>query len=1236
MTTETMYEHPNPYIGPRSFRVGEQMYGRDREVEELLDLLIAERIVLLSSPSGAGKTSLVHAALIPRLKEEGFEILPTIRVNTEIPLPSPSSGQTPNGEASDSSETSTPAKTPSINRYMLSVIMSLEEELPEHLRLSIEDRIANPSLEYYLQQRQDMLAFLKTPPDISASDSDDENDEDDDSWDDEDDMPKSELFIFDQFEEILTTDIADKETKIAFFTQLRDVFRSRDRWALFCMRDDYIAALDPYLRYIPTRFKNSFHLEPLDVSSACKAIQQPAQDVGVELVDRVVQRLVDNLRQIRVQRSDGSIEAVLGQYVEPVHLQVVCNRLWNYIPADKNIVEEKDLEAIPSLGDIDTVLGNYYADSVADVAAHYHLSERVLREWVDKFLITEQETRGQVMQESGSTRGIPNEAIKALIDIHLLRAERRRGITWFELSHDRLINPVHDNNTQWFEDNLSTLQRQAALWQAQDYLEGFLLQGKALAEAEAWAKDHANDLLPVEQNFLQECRQARELVLKEERRNNQMRSLAIGSAIVSIIATVAFIVAIRSLSRANDLTEITESQRLAFAAQGLKDMPETALLLAAEATANQKKLLSESDKRSLLTHQVLRDTLDGMQWKPLSLKGHTDTVRQADFSPDGQFVVTASDDTTARVWTVDGNLVTTLKGHKSQVVQARFSPDNRYIVTASADSTAIVWKLDGSKVTTLQGHTNGLIGAMFTPNSRRIITFSVDRTTRVWNMDGKEISRIPGQYADVSSDGRHLVTGSSDGIVRLWTLAGKLEKEMKGHTGVLLSTIFSPDGKKIASTSSDKTARIWNIDGTLQTVLRGHKAPVQQALFSTDGQWIITMCQDNIVRIWDQQGILQTTIEQYQEGVTGMALDPNGNYLVTTSKDHAAKVWRMHDPEPSILQGHTDSVQNASFSADGNRIITTSGDNTARIWTFLGNPLPSFQVDTEWIRSARYIQTTREQAPVTTIQVILWNWQVQEWDNAGNFIRNDDEATETIRKTVSKDGKFSAKDLSNGTIELLDADQTVYAELVGHTERVIHMEFSPDEKYFATTSWDKTARIWNVADGTLKAVLKGHQGGVNDVDFSPDGEKIATVSTDQTVRLWNIEGKLLNTLQGHHSVVVDVEFSPNGKYLVTASWDRTARLWSVTGEPMSILTGHKGRLQSASFSPDGQRVITTGQDNMVRQYVVSVDDLLNIAVCRTERTLTARERAKFDLEEQNIFLDQYQCPPPFLRLLQQK
>ncbi|MGH2524524.1 MAG: ATP-binding protein, partial [Anaerolineales bacterium] len=108
----------NPYVGPRPFRVGETLYGRSREISELLDLLIAERIVILYSPSGAGKSSLIQAGLIPRLGEEGFSVLPVMRVGAELP---PFDGA-----------------APSLNRYLFSLFLSIESSLPANQRTPLD------------------------------------------------------------------------------------------------------------------------------------------------------------------------------------------------------------------------------------------------------------------------------------------------------------------------------------------------------------------------------------------------------------------------------------------------------------------------------------------------------------------------------------------------------------------------------------------------------------------------------------------------------------------------------------------------------------------------------------------------------------------------------------------------------------------------------------------------------------------------------------------------------------------------------------------------------------------------------------------------------------------------------------------------------------------------------------------------------------------------------------------
>jgi hypothetical protein len=114
--------------------------------------------------------------------------------------------------------------------------------------------------------------------------------------------------LFDQFEEILSVDPTDTAAKETFFTQLGDALAPRHRWALFSMRDDYVGALEPYLRPIPTQLSSTFHLDLLDVKAALQAMQRPVRAAGAEFADAAAQQLTDDLRRVRLlhrRRSGG-------------------------------------------------------------------------------------------------------------------------------------------------------------------------------------------------------------------------------------------------------------------------------------------------------------------------------------------------------------------------------------------------------------------------------------------------------------------------------------------------------------------------------------------------------------------------------------------------------------------------------------------------------------------------------------------------------------------------------------------------------------------------------------------------------------------------------------------------------------------------------------------------------------------------------------------------------------------
>ena len=208
-----------PYLGPRPFDVGDRgrFFGRDSEIRELLSLVVAHRVVLLYAPSGAGKTSLLNAGLIPLLMEDaGFDVLPIVRVRG---LADPRAASNP---------------------YIANVLASLGDC----------GATATPTLAEFFAGRKRSV--------------------------EEDDLPAPRALVFDQFEELFSLYPERWAERRDVFDQIADALKQDELLrVVVALREDFVAQLDPHARSLPGGLRTRFRLDRLRPPAALAAVTRP-------------------------------------------------------------------------------------------------------------------------------------------------------------------------------------------------------------------------------------------------------------------------------------------------------------------------------------------------------------------------------------------------------------------------------------------------------------------------------------------------------------------------------------------------------------------------------------------------------------------------------------------------------------------------------------------------------------------------------------------------------------------------------------------------------------------------------------------------------------------------------------------------------------------------------------------------------------------------------------------------
>lgn len=177
----------------------------------------------------------------------------------------------------------------------------------------------------------------------------------------------------------------------------------------------------------------------------------------------------------------------------------------------------------------------------------------------------------------------------------------------------------------------------------------------------------------------------------------------------------------------------------------------------------------------------------------------------------------------------------------------------------------------------------------------------------------------------------------------------------------------------------------------------------------------------------------------------------------------------------------------------------------------------------------------------------------------------------------------------SGEIRVWDSQtRKLIHKLVGHSDSVYSLAFSPDGSTLASSSYDRKIKLWDVRSGEELKTLEEHNGPVFSIAFTPDGTRLASASGDGTVKVWSPQtGARLDTLSGAVGALYSVAVDPSGRELAAAGEDRTIRIWVRNEEGWTLdrsALAHGGTITRLLYSQDGRHLVSTATDRLVRVF----------------------------------------------------